>query len=146
MGLLLPDLVAARGAAAAMPEATFGRAKSCIVLFLFGAPGHQDLWDLKPDAPSEVRGEFKPIKTNVSGIEIGEHLPKTAQQAHRYSLVRSVTHPDDTHTVAMHTMLTGVRHREPQTNPQNQPTDFPCFGAVMQAVRPPIAGIPSGIS
>ncbi len=146
MGLLLPELVASRAASAALSGGTFGRAKSCIVLFLFGAPAHQDLWDLKPDAPSEVRGEFKPIRTNVPGIDIGELLPKTARQAHRYALVRSVTHPDDTHTVAMHAMLTGVRHREPQTNPRNQPTDFPCFGAVMQAVRPPINGMPSGIS
>src|SRR5262249_19394763 len=62
---------------------------------------------------------------------VGEHLPELAQRAHRYALIRSLTHPDNTHTVAMHYMLSGVRHARPATNPQNAPDDFPCFGAVM---------------
>ena len=56
--------------------------------------------------------------------------------AHRFALVRSVTHPDNTHTVAMHYMLTGHRHAQPNSNPQNQATDFPTFGAVVQYLRP----------
>jgi hypothetical protein len=147
LGLSLPDLLRYRAAAA--PSATtgsFGRAKSCIVIFLFGAPAHQDVWDLKPDAPREIRGEFRPIATSVPGILIGEHIPRTAQQAHRLTLVRSVSHPDDTHTVAMHYMLTGHRHAQPRTNPQNQPSDFPTFGAVLQKLRPSGAALPSGIS
>jgi hypothetical protein len=114
---------------------SFGRAKSCIVLFMFGAPAHQDTWDLKPEGPAEVRGEFKPIATNVAGIDVSEHIPRLARLADRYSLVRSVTHPDNTHTVAMHYMLTGGRHRRPKTNPQNAGDDFPCFGAVMNHHR-----------
>jgi hypothetical protein len=114
--------------------ASFGRAKSCIVLFLFGAPAHQDLWDLKPAAPVEVRGEFRPIPSSVPDLFVGEHLPELAQRAHRYALIRSVTHPDNTHTVAMHYMLSGVRHARPGTNPQNAPDDFPCVGAVMNYV------------
>jgi hypothetical protein len=126
--------------------ASFGRAKSCIVCFLFGAPAHQDVWDLKPDAPAEVRGEFAPIDTSVPGIRVGEHVPLLAAAAQHYALIRSVTHPDNTHTVAMHYMLTGRRHREPSTNPQNQPTDFPCFGAVAQKLLPPAADLPAGIT
>jgi hypothetical protein len=106
------------------------RAKACIVLFMFGAPAHQDTWDLKPDAPSAVRGEFQPISTNVPGIQVSEHIPRLAQLADRYLQIRTVTHPDNTHTVAMHYMLSGVRHRRPATNPQNAADDFPCFGAV----------------
>jgi Protein of unknown function (DUF1501) len=128
----------------------FGRAKSCIVLFLFGAPAHQDTWDLKPEAPREVRGEFRPIATSVPGIQVGEHIPRLAKMADRYALLRSVTHPDNTHTVAMHYMLTGVRHRRPKTNPQNAADDFPCFGAVLSHQRrsgPRLrSGLPAAVS
>ncbi|MCY2965591.1 MAG: DUF1501 domain-containing protein, partial [Planctomycetota bacterium] len=134
-GLSLPRLLSARAAAAPAPPAvarsSFGRARSCIVLFMFGAPAHQDLWDLKPHAPSGIRGEFQPIPSSVPDVFVGEHLPKLAQRVHEFAQIRSVTHLDNTHTVAMHHMLTGRRHVRPATNPQNAPDDFPCFGAVM---------------
>lgn len=141
-GLGLPGLWQGRARAAdsATRGAGFGRAKSCIVLFMFGAPAHQDTFDLKPDAPAEVRGEFRPIATRVPGIQITEHLPRLAQLSDRYALIRSVTHPDNTHTVAMHYMLTGVRHKRPETNPQHAPDDFPCYGAVAQWYREHPAG------
>lgn len=138
LGLSLPELI--RGRSASTAEAApagmpgFGKAKSCIVLFLFGAPAHQDLWDLKPHAPAQVRGEFQPIPSSVPDLFLGEHIPRLAQRADRLALIRSVTHPDNTHTVAMHYMLAGVRHARPATNPQNAPDDFPCFGAVMNYV------------
>ncbi len=149
-GLALPELLQRRMATARAqgPGASghFGRAQSCILCFLFGAPAHQDIWDLKPGAPAEFRGEFKPIASSVPGLWLGEHIPRVARTAHRFALIRSVAHPDDTHTVAMHYMLTGRRHAEPKTNPRNQPSDFPCFGAVMQYLRPGRVGLPSGIS
>ena len=143
LGLNLAGLSAGRAAdnrvtragPATQSAASFGRAKSCIVLFLFGAPAHQDTWDLKPEAPAEVRGEFQQIATNVPGTFVSEHIPLLASMADRYSLIRSVTHPDNTHTVAMHYMLTGVRHPRPATNPQNAADDFPCFGAVLNYLR-----------
>ena len=139
VGLALPMLSAGRTLAGSRTAGgapkSFGRAKSCIVLFLFGAPAHQDLWDLKPAAPAEVRGEFQPISSSVPDLFVGEHLPGLAQRAHRFALIRSVTHPDNTHTVAMHYMLSGVRHARPATNPQNAPDDFPCFGAVMNFIE-----------
>jgi hypothetical protein len=125
---------------------SFGRARSCIICFLFGAPAHQDVWDLKPEAPREVRGEFKPIASSVPGLFVGEHIPRIARTAHRLALLRSVAHPDNTHTVAMHYMLTGRRHAQPATNPRNQPSDFPCFGAVAQYLDRGRAGLPAGIS
>jgi hypothetical protein len=147
LGLSLSELLVARSADAAQAATpSFGRARSCIIAFLFGAPAHQDLWDLKPEAPSEVRGEFKPIESSVSGIQVGEHLPLTAKQAHRMSIIRSVTHPDNTHTVAMHYMLTGVRHRNPASNPQNQPDDFPCFGAIAQHMFSSAGPLPASVS
>src|SRR5579863_3129511 len=141
VGLSLPLLSAgrvltARGLAAeSESRPSFGRARSCIVLFLFGAPAHQDLWDLKPAAPLEVRGEFRPIPSSVPDLFVGEHLPMLAQRAYRFALIRSVTHPDNTHTIAMHYMLSGVRHARPATNPQNAPDDFPCFGAILNRHR-----------
>ena len=105
VGLSLPQLLSARA-----PRAPAARASSCIVVFLFGAPAHQDIWDLKPDAPAEVRGEFKPIRTSVPGLLLGEHVPRIAAVAHRFALHRAVAHADDIHTVAMHHMLTGRRH------------------------------------
>src|SRR5437763_11298936 len=109
LGLMLPDMLRQR--AHASPGRV--RAKSCIVVFLFGAPAHQDIWDLKPLAPSDMRGEFRPIASSVPGIQLGEHVPRVARQVHHLGLIRSVSHPDNTHTVAMHYMLTGVRHARP---------------------------------
>lgn len=143
VGLMLPELFRQRAAAA---DRHFGRARNCIVVFLFGAPAHQDVWDLKPQAPAHLRGEFKPIASRVPGIQVGEHIPHIAQQTQRLAIVRSVTHPDNTHTVAMHYMLTGHRHLQPATNPRNHPTDFPCFGAAINYFRPSRGQLPSGIS
>jgi len=145
IGLTLPHLLAHR-ATASPPTRSFGRARACIVVFLFGAPAHQDIWDLKPTAPAEYRGEFRPIASTVPGIQLGEHVPLIARQAHRLALVRSVSHPDNTHTVAMHYMLTGVRHARPNTNPQNQPSDFPTFGAVLRKLRRGHGVLPAGVS
>lgn len=129
----------------------FGRAKRCIVLFLFGGPAHQDTFDLKPQAPREVRGEFQPIATSLPDVTISEHLPLLSQRVHQFAQLRAVTHPDNTHTVAMHYMLTGMRHPRPATNPQNAADDFPCFGAVMnylsqQRNRSERSPFPGGIS
>ena len=85
LGLTLPDLL--RGRATAQPQtirdSSFGRAKACILLFMWGGPAHQDTWDLKPHAPAEIRGEFKPIATRVPGIDICEHFPQIATQIGR---------------------------------------------------------------
>jgi hypothetical protein len=103
LGLTLPGLLAAQPAAARPATA-----RSVILLWLFGAPSHLDLWDLKPDAPSEVRGPFRPIRTSAPGMEISELLPQVARQAHRFSLVRSMHHDDSDHNVGGTVSLTGV--------------------------------------
>src|SRR5262245_39648154 len=88
-GLLWSDLLRARASAVTPPARTFGKAKACILVFNYGGPSHLDLWDLKPDAPREVRGEFGPISTRVPGIAITEHLPRLAAVADRYAILRS---------------------------------------------------------
>src|SRR5687768_13578024 len=74
-----------------------GRTKSCILLYLWGGPPQQDMWDMKPDAPEGIRSLFRPIQTNVPGIQLCEHLPKLAEHADKLALVRSVTHPSTVH-------------------------------------------------
>jgi len=88
---------------------------SCILLLLTGGPSHLDTWDMKPDAPSEIRGPFRPIRTNVPGIVISEISPRMARQAQRYTLIRSVHHaaPPD-HNSALRTMLTGLPESIPR--------------------------------
>src|SRR4029453_3082359 len=74
-----------------------GKAKSVIVLYLLGGAATQDMFDLKPNAPTEVRGEFKPMPTSAPGVQICEHLPLTARWMHKAPLVRSLTHKAGCH-------------------------------------------------
>jgi hypothetical protein len=89
IGLTLPDLMAARAAGVVKPGHDD---RSCIMIFNLGAPSHLDLWDMKPDAPAEIRGPFKPIQSTVPGIQLSEVLPRHARIADKLSLVRSVHH------------------------------------------------------
>ncbi len=130
-----------RNALGSASPPSFGRAKSCIFVYLFGGPSHIDMWDMKPDAPDAIRGEFKPIATNVPGLHITEHLPRLAQMADRYAIVRSMTHGDSAHGSAGHTMMTGRRPRAlGEVGPT--PEDFPTFGSVVTRLRPPKTALP----
>src|SRR5436309_12090859 len=104
----LCGLLGAASAPAARPSglAGFGRAKSCILVYLLGGPPHQDTFDLKPGAPAEVRGPFKPIATSVPGIRVCEHLPRLARQAHRLAILRSVSYPNNDHPFMIYYTLT----------------------------------------
>src|SRR5262245_31289505 len=88
-GLLLADLFRARAAATLEARGTFGRAKSVIMLYLHGGHAQQETWDPKPDGPSPERGEFGAIATSVTGVRIGELLPRCAKLMHRVTLIRS---------------------------------------------------------
>src|SRR5437867_9556845 len=87
MGLSLPQLLRAEPASRERPLA-----RSCVLFLLHGGPSQLDIWDMKPDAPAEVRGAFQPVRTSVPGMHIVEHLPRLARLAHRFSIVRSMTH------------------------------------------------------
>jgi hypothetical protein len=119
----------------AKSQRSFGQAKSCILIYLFGGPSHIDIWDLKPAAPAEIRGEFKPIATNVPGVQICEHLPRLSRLADRFAIIRSLSHGDSAHGSAGHAMLTG---RLPRIRGEVGPTadDFPHYGAILSRVRP----------
>jgi hypothetical protein len=114
---------------------------------LTGGPPQHDTWDLKPEAPADIRGELRPISTSVPGIHISELFPRLARRAHHYCLLRSVTHGDRVHTSAGYTMLTGVPH--PQANNPGgaggirpDPNDHPHVGAVLAKVRSRPCGVP----
>ena len=92
-GMMLPDLLRAENAAGIR-----GSNKALINVYLGGGPSHQDMWDLKPNAPSEYRGEFTPIKTNVPGMEICEHFPMLARMADKFAVVRSTVGTVDDHS------------------------------------------------
>lgn len=103
------------------------KASSAIFINLAGGPSHMDTFDLKPNAPSEFRGEFNPIQTNVSGLEISEHLPKLAQHADKFALIRGVSHSLAAHELGSLYVNTG-----------NRPLpsiEFPSYGSVMSAER-----------
>src|SRR5947208_14772546 len=103
-GLSLPRLLQLRAEAGTSKPA---KAQACIFLFLEGGPSHIDMWDLKPDAPAEVRGPYKPIQTAVTGTLIGEHLPLCAKIAKKYTILRSHSHNDNGHNTGYHYVMTG---------------------------------------
>src|SRR5437870_3446790 len=112
----LPALLAAERAAAqpaagntAQPAGAFTapKAKSCILLYLWGGPPQQDMWDMKPDAPDSIRSQFQPIDTVVPGIQVCDQLPKVAKHADKLAVVRSLTHPSNIHEASVYHTLTG---------------------------------------
>jgi hypothetical protein len=132
LGLGLPQLL--RAGAPVPADAPRGRARSCIFIVQYGGASHIDSWDLKPDAPAEMRGPYRPIPTRVPGIRVGELLPRLAALADRYCLVRSMTHGDAGHDGGMHVCMTG--HSRPAAN-------TPYYGAVMAKLRPATRNVPS---
>jgi uncharacterized protein (DUF1501 family) len=108
---------------------------NCILLFLVGGPSHLDTFDLKPDAPSSVRGPFRPVHTNVPGVDICEHLPRMAKHADRYAILRSVLHKEaPIHETGHQLMQTGRLFRGGQ--------EYPHYGSVVSHVRGSVGGAP----
>src|SRR5262245_15190583 len=104
--LTLPRLMAAEQARS-LPEKRAPRAKSCLLIFLWGGPPQQDMWDLKPEAPSGIRSAFQPIASAVPGLDISDQLPRIARQTDKLTLVRSMSHPSNDHEVSIYRSLTG---------------------------------------
>lgn len=111
-------------------------AKSIIFLSLYGGPAHQDTYDLKPDAPVDMRGEFQSIPTTLPGFRICEYLPKLARLAHLYTVVRSVTHNDVGHESAFYALMTGWPHPQPNSVVRPTPTDYPPYGSTFNYLKP----------
>ncbi len=145
LGLGLPELLAGP-AKAAPPGGAFGRAKSCILFFQEGGLAHQDSWDMKPDSPEEIRGPFQAIRTSIPGQYICEHLPELGKVAHRYALIRSVTHDVFDHNAGAYYCLTGRTPRVGGGLVQGERrTNFPGYGAITARFRPSPAGLPSWV-
>ncbi|HET6574949.1 MAG TPA: DUF1501 domain-containing protein, partial [Fimbriiglobus sp.] len=135
LGLGLPDLLAS---GTGRPPA-----RSCILLFMWGGPSHLDTWDPKPDAPDEVRGPFATIPTTVPGLRVGEHFPRLARLAHRYAVVRSMSHDDPAHLSSVHHLMTGRLAPRPKSDadPPSR-NDTPHVGSMLAKLRPSPGPLP----
>ncbi|HEY8506459.1 MAG TPA: DUF1501 domain-containing protein, partial [Gemmataceae bacterium] len=137
-GFNLPALLASEERARELGQRP-GRAKSVILLYLLGGAATQDMWDLKPDAPAEVRGEFRPIPTRAPGVRICEHLPRMAGWMHRAALVRSVNHQAGCHNC----LPSYTGHGKPMPDQHPRDTDPPSMGSVCELLRPPSDDLPA---
>ncbi|MCA9179059.1 MAG: DUF1501 domain-containing protein [Planctomycetales bacterium] len=114
------------------------RGRSAILVFLGGGPSHQDTLDMKPGAPAEYRGQFRPIRTDTAGVEICEHLPRLAKRSSRYAVVRGITHNLAAHSLGTRYLMTG-----------NRPTpvlEYPMYGSVASREFPAAKDLPSFVS
>lgn len=137
VGLSLPGLLAAEAAATTRRAANI---RACIFVFYYGGPSHLDTWDLKPEAPAEIRGEFRPIATTVPGLQICEHLPHMARVMHHCAVIRSMHHGNRLHDSASIETFTGrpgLQGDREEFAPI--PQFYPCHGAVLNHLRPPDA-------
>lgn len=148
LGLGLPALWQGQAAAAgSAARPGFGRAKSCIFFFMWGGPSQLDTFDLKPDAPAEVRGEFQPIATKVPGIQICEHFQQLAPLTDRLAIVRSLHHDDPAHLSSGHLTTTG--NLAPVVKSDADPPssrDTPHIGSVLTHVRGSSGTLPSFVT
>jgi hypothetical protein len=146
LGVGLSSLLTQRAVAAQSGTAPARAPKSVILVFLTGAPSHLDMFDPKPDAPAEIRGEFRPIATRVPGLMIGEHLPRLAARADKYAVVRSLSHRENNHLVATHHVLTG--HPQPGAffDKVASRDDWPSYASTLDQLRPRNDGLPTGVN
>lgn len=150
LGLGLPQFLSARALASGTARSDgFGRAKRCIFLFMWGGPSQLDTFDMKPGAPDEVRGPFKPISTRVPDIQICEHFTNLAQRTDKLAIIRSLNHTDPAHLSSGHATLTG--NWAPKLNSDaDAPSDkdTPHLGAMLAHLRetpetlPPFVTLP----
>jgi hypothetical protein len=142
-GLSLPAFLRLQSLAAEQ-NAPVGKAKSCIIIYCWGGMSHLESWDLKPEAPKETRGSFKPIQTATPGIQIGEHLPLLAKQTDRLAIIRSIHHDDSAHGRGMYWNITG--HKPPRAgNIPPDRNDWPSLAAMVSKFRTAPRGVPTSV-
>jgi hypothetical protein len=142
LGIGIPSVVAGRASTSPAPPK---RAHSVVLIFMTGAPSHLDTFDLKPEAPVEIRGEFKTIATKAPGVRICEHLPQLAQRADKLAVIRSMTHGLPSHEHATHMMLTGIDVLPPGSTHMASRADWPCYASGLDFVLPRSDGVPNGV-
>ena len=150
MGLLSGSFLPSSGTASASDLNSlsgFGKAKRCILLFMWGGPSQLDTFDLKPDAPAEIRGDFKPVSTVVPGLQLCEHFQQLSGLADRISIIRSMTHDDVAHLSSAHTTLTG--HLPPVNKSDAEPPsdrDTPHLGCTLASFRKSADNLPAFVT
>jgi hypothetical protein len=142
---------AARGFAPDTSEGTlaFGRAKRCILVYLLGGPPQIDMWDMKPEAPAEIRGPFKSITSTVAGMRFCEHLPRLAASADKLAILRSVTFPNNDHPFMIYHTLTGRESRVPlgaNTVLPPSRSDEPHLGSVVWKLKHANPSVPGYVA
>ena len=152
MGLGLPQLMHSRGNAveplhANSVSSSFGKAKSCIVLFLLGGPPQHETWDPKPDAPSEIRGDFGTIATATPGLRVGDLMPMTAKLTERIAVLRAMATDDNAHSSSGYWMLTGYPHtpKNSENALPGAPNDWPSTAAVVRHLKGDTKSLPGSI-
>lgn len=131
LGLGANHLSALQAQASPISQSPPRRAKSVLYVFLSGGLAQHESFDMKPDAPAEIRGEFSPISTQTPGLQICEHLPQLARCSSKWALVRSLTHPSNDHSAAHHIMLTGRSDLPEGFDPTKpKPSDWPSIAAL----------------
>jgi len=151
-GLSLPQLLQSQQVKASSKSSTGGKpqakAKACIVLFLMGGPPQHSTWDPKPDAPPEIRGEFKPIASNVPGLHISELMPRTAKVADKICVLRAMASNDNAHSSSGYYMMTGQPHQPMNFENANPgpPNDYPSLGGVIKKLRTGRSGLPASVT
>jgi hypothetical protein len=145
LGLSLSDLARLRAMAGPQGPAARHKINSCVFIFLFGGPSHIDLWDMKPHAPAEIRGEFTPVATRVPGIHLCEHLPRLSEQMDKLCLLRSMTHHMPVHGPACSEMYTGREFFGPPITDQARPEDWPSLASLVARYLPAVDGLPRSI-
>jgi hypothetical protein len=136
LGLSLPALWKASAAEPAARSVSFGRAKSCVLLFLSGGPAQHETFDPKPDAPLEIRGTIGSMRTSLPGVHISELLPRTARQMHRVALIRSMTTEINAHSTSGAFMLTGYLPPNKAEDVPPSAQDWPSIASVVGALNP----------
>ena len=148
-GLTWSEWLRSRATAAPLTTAkpsfggSFGKAKSCILIYNYGGPSHLDLWDPKPDAPDNVKSIFQPIATKLPGVNFTEILPKLAQINDKFTMIRSLGYTPNglfNHTAAIYQMMTGYTTDKVSASGQLEPPspkDFPNFGSNIIRLKPP---------
>ncbi len=144
-GLSLPQFLSLPRAGAAGNG--FGRAKSCILLYCWGGVSQLETWDPKPDAPAEVRGDYRPIATATPGIRVGEYMTQLARQTERLAVVRSVHHRSSAHGKGMYWNMTGHPPPQPEVavNMPPSPGDWPNLGSMVARLRHAPPGLPGAV-
>ncbi len=123
---------------------------NCIFMFILGGMPHQDMWDLKPDAPVEIRGDFQPISTSAPGIQISDVLPKTSKVVDKLAILRSLTHQNSVHQDGFHIMMTGKAPTPNLDRNNKNNNQHPSLGSVIarlgkQGTLPPYISLPNFI-